>query len=222
MLRWFGKPTAKRNPEDAWRLPGAARETFLRMRAEIDMLTQQKSALEEELSEARAAADRDPLLAALNRRAFMRELERTASYVERYGGSAALLYLDMNDFKAINDRYGHPAGDAALQHVARLLQHQVRGSDIVGRIGGDEFAIVLAHATEAEGRYKAQGLTRLLAETPFLFEGDRHRISASIGVCAFGGGNPTGTPEQLLARADEAMFAVKHGPLQPKPAAQRA
>jgi diguanylate cyclase (GGDEF)-like protein len=222
MLRWFGGKVARHHPEEAWNLSGSAQEASVRMRAEIDMLTRQKSALEEELSEARAAADRDPLLPVLNRRAFMRELGRTASYIERYGGSAALLYLDMNDFKAINDRYGHPAGDAALQHVARLLLHQVRGSDLVGRIGGDEFAIVLAHANEAEGRYKAQGLARLLTETPFVFEGARHRISASIGVCAFGGANPVGTPEELLARADEAMFAIKHGPLQQKTAAQRA
>ena len=85
----------------------------------------------------------------INRHAFVRELTRVVSYGERYAMPSSLLYIDLNGLKQINDTYGHPAGDAALMKLATILTEQVRGSDIVGRLVGDEFGILLVHAEEA-------------------------------------------------------------------------
>ena len=85
-----------------------------------------------------------------NRRSFVRELSRMLSYAQRYGGEISVLYFDVNDMKSINDTYGHAAGDAAIGHVANLLAASIRESDVVGRLGGDEFGIILANAPESE------------------------------------------------------------------------
>ena len=103
-------------------------------------------------------ADQDALLPIANRRAFVREMSRLASYSERYHTPASLVYFDINGFKAINDIHGHAAGDAALQSVAELLVQHVRESDTVGRLGGDEFGVILVHADEAVANTKAQSL----------------------------------------------------------------
>jgi diguanylate cyclase (GGDEF)-like protein len=117
----------------------------------------------------------------------------------------------MDGFKAINDQYGHAVGDAALAHVAKILLVQVRDSDIVGRIGGDEFAVVLANAAPDEARRKAEWLAAIITATPFNFEGVTHPLSASVGVHAFAGDDARAEDaETLLARADEAMYAAKH------------
>ncbi|MDX2235243.1 MAG: GGDEF domain-containing protein [Hyphomonadaceae bacterium] len=191
------------------RLPPAVRAAVDTLMAETSMLAQENADLLDKLAIAQALADRDPLVPVFNRRALLRELKRVISYIERYRTQAAVLFLDMDGFKAINDNFGHAVGDAALAHVARLLLQQVRDSDIVGRVGGDEFAVVLANAPAEEARRKAQGLTALIAETPFVHEGVRHRLAASIGVHAFTGAGVEDA-ETLIARADEAMFAAKH------------
>ena len=95
------------------------------------------------IAELEARADVDPLLDILNRRGFERELKRSLAYVQRYGGEAALLFVDLDGFKAINDRHGHAAGDALLKAVARELTGHVRASDTVARLGGDEFGVLL-------------------------------------------------------------------------------
>ncbi|MGE3304311.1 MAG: GGDEF domain-containing protein, partial [Hyphomonadaceae bacterium] len=151
-------------------------------------------------------ADRAPLVPMLHRRAFLAALQRTASYTERYGGEAAVVYLDLDDFKAINDTFGHPTGDAALRHVGRLLLDHIRESDIAGRIGGDEFAVILVHTTLADAKRKAASLKTAIAATPLIHEGLRHDMSASIGVHAIA---RTEDAEAALARADEAMYANK-------------
>ena len=90
------------------------------------------------------------------------------------------------------------------------LLNQVRESDVVGRVGGDEFAIVLANAAPEEARRKAQSLAVVIAETPFIFEGVRHLLSAAIGIHTFEGAEAAEGAEALVARADEAMYAAKH------------
>ena len=109
-----------------------------RLRATIDEM-------QARLRELEKLADGDTLTPLPNRRAFHREVERVLRQVERYGTPAALLYVDVNSLKSINDRFGHAAGDAALCHVAAALSGLVRQTDFVARIGGDEFGLVLDH-----------------------------------------------------------------------------
>ncbi len=191
------------------RLPAAVRAAVDTLMAETGVLAQENADLLDRLAAAEALADRDPLAPVFNRRALLRELQRVVSYIERYRTQAAVLFLDMDGFKAINDNFGHAVGDAALVHVARLLLQQVRDSDIVGRVGGDEFAVVLANAAPEEARRKAAGLAALISETPFVHEGVRHALAASVGVHAFTGAGVEDAAT-LIARADEAMFAAKH------------
>src|SRR5205823_5820822 len=108
--------------------------------------------------------DSDPLTGIQNRRGLARELERAIAYVKRYGASAALVYLDLDAFKPINDRHGHAAGDAVLRAVAALLHRCVRASDIVARIGGDEFAVLLWNLTAGDAAAKAVAFERAIGE----------------------------------------------------------
>ena len=136
------------------------------------------------LAELERLADEDSLAPIRNRRAFLRDLARTIGHVERYGTPFSLLYFDVNGLKAINDRFGHGAGDAALIHVADVLTANTRSSDVVGRLGGDEFAVLLALADEAAA----------LQEGALAGRGDRRRrvplggraIPLSVAYGAYG------------------------------------
>ena len=174
----------------------------------LHALEAERAALEARLAEAEKLADRDALTPTLNRRGFVRELHRAMSFVERYKRSAAVLYLDLDGFKAVNDTYGHAAGDAVLRHVGRLLVDQVRESDVVGRLGGDEFAIILHEVTKEEARRKADALAQAIDAVIVLHEGVGHRVKGSIGLHVI---DAAEDPELALARADEAMYEVKRG-----------
>ena len=172
----------------------------------LKALAAERDGLKEKLAAAEALADRDTLTPTFNRRAFLRELHRTMSEVERYKTPAAVLYVDLDGFKALNDCYGHAAGDAVLTHVARLLVECVRSSDIVGRLGGDEFGIILNHANSEEAAAKARTLGEFLNRNAIVHAGQAHRVSVSIGVHAL---SMAEDPEAAIARADEAMYADK-------------
>jgi diguanylate cyclase (GGDEF)-like protein len=174
--------------------------------AALERLAAERDALAEKLAIAEDLADRDTLTPTLNRRAFIRELHRTMSEVERYKTPAAVLYVDLDGFKALNDSYGHAAGDAVLKHVGRLLVDSVRESDAVGRLGGDEFGIILNRANAEEARAKAQALNAQLNSSAIIHAGQAHRIAISIGVHALAVAED---PETAIARADEAMYAEK-------------
>jgi diguanylate cyclase (GGDEF)-like protein len=170
------------------------------------VLAAENEALRRELAVAQSAADWDVLTPTLNRRAFMRELQRTIAFVERYGGGAAVLFLDLDGFKAVNDQFGHAAGDAVLVAVAKVLRDQVRETDIVARLGGDEFGIILVQTHAEDARAKALALSRRIAETPIEHEGVAHVVGASIGVHEIIAPEDA---EDALARADEAMYVAK-------------
>lgn len=170
-------------------------------------LTAELAELKTKLEAAERLADRDPLAPVFNRRAFLRELHRTMSEVERYKTPAAVIYIDLDGFKAVNDDHGHAAGDAVLRHVGVLLLDSVRESDVVGRIGGDEFGVILNRASAAEAQVKGQSLSDKINSSAILHAGVPHRIRASIGVHAIA---MVEDPETALARADEAMYAAKH------------
>lgn len=170
-----------------------------RMRAEADRLGARVQELE-------SLADSDPLADTLNRRAFLRELSKMLAFAERHGGPVSVLYIDLDGFKAINDAYGHRAGDAALVHVAGLLRAHLRETDAVGRLGGDEFAAALARADRDQALAKAEDLRTLILECPAIFENTLLPLDASIGVYE---ANPGDDAETALKAADLAMYACK-------------
>ena len=131
---------------------------------------------------------------------FELERERAArTFAERYGFPASLVYFDLDGFKALNDRLGHAAGDAALTAVAEALSANVRDSDVVGRMGGDEFAVVLAQADRPTAEAKAATLAQAI-------EAVGNGLKVSYGVREL---SPDVDPEALIADADAAMFAAK-------------
>jgi diguanylate cyclase (GGDEF)-like protein len=177
-----------------------------RIIAERDGARAEAEALRQRLAAAEQLADRDPLTPVLNRRAFMRELARAAAFCTRYRAPAALVYFDLDGFKAVNDRWGHAAGDAVLDWVARGLLDHVRESDVVARLGGDEFAVLLAQAEADAARAKASALVVELEREPVGVDGRAIPVRLSAGVRAF---EPGLTPARWLAEADAAMFVRK-------------
>ncbi|HEX5378324.1 MAG TPA: GGDEF domain-containing protein [Phenylobacterium sp.] len=173
---------------------------------EIDDLRGEVARLKAKLSEAEDLADRDPLTPVLNRRAFVRELGRIRTFAQRYGSPASLVYFDLDGFKSVNDRFGHAAGDAALQAVAQRLAGNIRESDIVGRMGGDEFAVILVQADTPTAEAKATALAKAIEDSPIRFGDWSAPLHISFGVCEI---RPDLEPESLLAEADAAMFARK-------------
>jgi diguanylate cyclase (GGDEF)-like protein len=173
---------------------------------ELDDLRGEVGRLKSRLSEAEGLADRDALTPLLNRRAFVRELGRVRTFAQRYGAPASLVYFDLDGFKAINDRYGHAAGDAALKAVADRLIANVRDSDLIGRMGGDEFAIVLVQADQATAEAKAASLAQAIEREPLRFGEWTAPVHLSYGVIEL---TPDAEPETLIAAADTAMFAAK-------------
>jgi diguanylate cyclase (GGDEF)-like protein len=187
-------------------LAGPLKETLMALVSQIDGLRDEVGLLKTRLSEAQDLADRDGLTPLYNRRALMRELARTAAEVERHGLAASLVYLDLDGFKAVNDRFGHAAGDVVLKTVAERLVRLVRETDVVGRLGGDEFAVILTHADQAAAELKAADLIGAIEGLPVDTGDWMVPLHLSCGVCEITGGH---TPDQILARADGAMYQTK-------------
>src|SRR5438093_1222974 len=150
-------------------------------------------------------ATQDPLTNALNARAFSHELAQELSRNRRYGRPLALIYLDLDDFKNVNDAHGHATGDAVLRLVADAMRSAVRQADVVGRLGGDEFGVLMP---ETEGIVAHAAATRLAAGIRTVFRGTPS-VTASIGVVSVTG-SEAGTDE-LLRKADQAMYEAKRG-----------
>lgn len=184
-----------------------SRATVMRLAAEVDALTAQLERSRARILDLETRIDVDPLTEVLNRRGFERELRRSLAYVKRYGASAALLYLDLDGLKPVNDRHGHAAGDAVLKTVAAALFRQVRISDTIGRIGGDEFAVLLWNVSGPAAAAKAQALEAAVYRAPVRWGRSTLVVSASAGVALLGA---LDSPAEVLARADAAMYARKH------------
>ena len=192
-------------PDMRPRLDGGA--DLRRLAAEVARLEDELARTREQLREFEARADIDPLTDVFNRRGFERELRRAASYVARYGGNAALVYLDLDGFKQVNDRYGHAAGDAVLKAVVAALCGRVRASDTVARLGGDEFALLLWNLDEHNAIAKAGTLEAAIDELTIPFGGETLSVGASAGVAMLAAGAEFA---ETLARADAAMYARKN------------
>jgi diguanylate cyclase (GGDEF)-like protein len=181
----------------------AAVQTLL---TEIGDLRGEVGRLKDRLAEVEDLADRDALTPLLNRRALLRELARIRTFAQRYGAPASLVYFDLDDLKGVNDRFGHAAGDAVLKAVAERLSAHVRESDLVGRMGGDEFAVILAQADRATAEAKAAALARALEAEPVKFGDWSAPLHISWGVREI---TQDADPETLVAEADAAMYARK-------------
>ena len=211
----MAKPDAKRKPsprktserkKPALRAVPAAVPSGDVDRLEVDRLKAELAAARTQIAELEARADIDPLLDILNRRGFERELARSLAYVKRYGTDAVLLYIDLDDFKTINDNHGHAAGDELLKAVTAVLTSQVRASDVIGRLGGDEFAVVLWNMSVTHAAGKARALEDIIAGATITRGAGKLAVGASAGIAAL---SPLDTPAQAIDAADRAMYVRK-------------
>ncbi|GBE42952.1 diguanylate cyclase DosC [bacterium BMS3Bbin10] len=187
-------------------LPPETRSAVSRLMAELDRLKEELSAARGRVIELENKADEDVLLPVLNRRGFDRELERTLAYVKRHGTDVSLIFIDLDNFKSINDLHGHAAGDAALMHLTDILIANVRRSDIVARLGGDEFAVLLHRAGEEAASMKADQLSRALASSGLVYEGKEIAMSLTAGATRL---RADDTNAAALGRADKLMYEAK-------------
>ncbi len=183
-----------------------SRPLAMRLAAEVERLAAQLAQSRAKVSDLEAKIETDPLTELLNRRGFERELKRSLAYLKRYGASAALLFVDLDRFKAVNDRHGHAAGDAVLKAVAATLTRNVRASDVVARLGGDEFVVLLWNVTGTAAAAKAVALEHAIAAESVRFGATTLDVDASAGVALVAASE---TPADLVARADAAMYARK-------------
>jgi diguanylate cyclase (GGDEF)-like protein/PAS domain S-box-containing protein len=154
-------------------------------------------------------ADHDPLTGLLNRRAFVRALTEQIVQSRRHGIGGAVLFMDIDDFKHVNDTLGHSAGDQAVAAVARILEQQVRERDVLARLGGDEFGVLLPSATLAEAEALATRLLGAVREMNPLVTQSGHRVTVSIGVAEFAEPSVETSADELLIDSDLAMYAAK-------------
>jgi len=179
--------------------------------AEIAQLKRDLAGAERQIAELEARVDIDPLLDILNRRGFERELARSLAYVTRYQTVATLMFIDLDGFKPVNDRYGHAAGDVLLKAVAEALSRNVRASDVVARLGGDEFGLLMWHVDEARANARAVELETVIGQVRALYgqAGDESvelSVGASAGIATLG---PNADAAGVIAAADKAMYARK-------------
>jgi diguanylate cyclase (GGDEF)-like protein len=179
--------------------PNEAKATIRRLRTQ---LAQARARIDD----LQASADTDFLLDIPNRRGFERELDRVISYIKRYHASGALIVLDVDRLKPINDAFGHAAGDQVLKAVVAVLLSQVRASDVVGRLGGDEFALLLWNLSETDAHAKAAALEEAIDRLTFTFRGRTVTAGASAGVALLGSHAQCG---RALEEADSAMYVRK-------------
>jgi diguanylate cyclase (GGDEF)-like protein len=184
-----------------------------RVSAALGMLMAEVQKLREELAQSKkriefleTLADQDALAPVLNRRAFVRELTRMMAYAERYDVPGSVLYFDVDQMKQVNDDLGHAAGDVVLRRVAETLVRESRASDVVGRLGGDEYAVILSQADANTAAAKAASLAKAIAAEPIDWQGAQLLVTVSYGVHSFAGGEHV---EAALDAADRAMYARK-------------
>lgn len=194
-----GKP-AESPPEP--RIPVAPNDS----KPAIRKLRVQLARAQARIDQLQASADTDFLLDIPNRRGFERELNRSIAYIKRYHASGALIVLDVDRLKPINDAFGHAAGDQVLKAIVGTLLEQVRSSDVIGRLGGDEFALLLWNLSETDARAKAALLEQTVDRLSFEFNGQVVSAGVSAGIALLG---PQAEAGRALEEADRAMYVRK-------------
>jgi len=175
-------------------------------KSEVRRLKSQLAKALAQIDQLQAAADTDFLLEIPNRRGFERELRRAISYIQRYQAAGALIVLDVDRLKPVNDNFGHAAGDRVLKAIVAVLSRQIRSSDVIGRLGGDEFAILLWNLSETDAHAKAAALETDIDRLRFEFAGRTVVTGASAGIAILG---PQSDVARALAEADRAMYVRK-------------
>ena len=175
-------------------------------RRQVSALKAELAAAQARIDELQAWADTDFLLNIYNRRGFERELDRSIAYIRRYKATGALIVLDVDRLKPINDTFGHAAGDVVLKGVVAVLMRHVRSSDVVGRLGGDEFGLLLWNLSEADALSKAAALEEAIDRLTFVFKGRSVVAGASAGIALIGA---TEEAASVMEAADRAMYARK-------------
>ncbi|HEX4171082.1 MAG TPA: diguanylate cyclase [Acetobacteraceae bacterium] len=193
-----------------WRSPGSRpwdqeEQSLLCAAANLICMVLEHEAIQHEMAR---QARTDPLTGLLNRRAFLEDMERHIDRLDREDQPGTLMFADLDNFKPVNDRLGHEAGDEVLQRAASMLRNAVRPSDIVARLGGDEFALWLNGADHMTAAERAHYLCAAMPEALREIAGEEPLPSISIGIATreAGSGEPV---DSLLRRADEAMYDVK-------------
>jgi diguanylate cyclase (GGDEF)-like protein len=174
-------------------------ERLKKFDAELHAARERITYLEEQI-------ETDPLLNVLNRRGFERELNRALAHVKRYRTTAGLIFIDLNNFKSVNDLHGHLAGDAILKAVAAGLNTHTRASDVVGRFGGDEFVMLLWNAGERHVRGKAEEHEAMIGALQVPFGEKILTVDATAGIAMLAAGD---NASQVVQRADADMYARK-------------
>lgn len=200
-VSFMGIPEAEITPH--------VRDALMSLMGEVEQLRRDVEKMRQRIREAEKLADHDPLLPVLNRRAFMQELSRVIAYGRRYKEPAGLAYFDIDNFKQVNDSFGHAAGDAALKHLAEIVGANIRETDVVGRLGGDEFGVILSRTDEASAHAKAKSLALLISMHPLMMNGVEIPLSISVGAIGISGELD---PQEALALADQAMYLAKRKP----------
>ena len=181
----------------------AAISSLLNEISRVELFLQQTQSRVDELLR---TADQDTLLPVLNRRALMREIARFIAFAERYGTRSSLLFLDIDGFKAINDAHGHSAGDFVLRQFCEFLAQNTRSSDILARIGGDEFAVIFPAVSGEQARWKGGVLAQTLTKRPLDWNGYPVELSFSCGACEL---RAHLTADGALGEADRNMYLAK-------------
>lgn len=167
-----------------------------------------RDALKKRMEELDKLASTDPLTGLYNRRMFLHRMEEELSRAARTAAPICLMYIDVDRFKFFNDEYGHDTGDAVLQQVARVMKRILRRNDVLGRMGGDEFVILLPDTPGAAGRAIAERLRQRVENATITHDNIQHSVAISIGL--FHAADPVGlSADDLVRNADEGLYAAK-------------
>ena len=190
------------------------RATIMRLLDDVERLRHELFDTRSRIEYLERLTDQDALAPVANRRAFMRELNRTIAYSYRHKVESSVVYVDLNRMKEINDRHGHVAGDMALLYVANSLVANLRRSDLVGRLGGDEFGLILPHAGHDQAFEKMEKLALAIAQSPvtaqgkpLIVGGEPINVTISFGVHTLTSRDDAAS---ALASADKAMYTHKN------------
>lgn len=176
------------------------------LRAELSRLQRENRVLSIALAEMERVAERDMLTPLYNRRYFLSALHQRIARAESMEDRAALVYIDVDGLKAINDRFGHTAGDIALIEIAARLSATMRRGDVLARIGGDEFGILFDQTSPAEAKAMVRRMKAGIEDEPLDFSGTRIHLGAAFGMTMIAPGK---SAEELMGEADAAMYQAK-------------